>query len=125
MTDTAAAEIEDKITVELVGDIRRDSFIKSSKERAMDKYGLTHGVIFTGSFVDKKFAGHDWTTKKRFIWLDPQKKIFHWSKVSDIKVNFSYHNFCKYISIYCDNCFYDYIISILTTHLFCYYRDDI
>ena len=87
MATANTSDIQDKTTIEIVGDIRRDSFIKSSKETAMDKYGLSHGVIFTGDSVDKKFAGHDWTFKRRYIWLDPTKKTFHWSKVSDIKVS--------------------------------------
>ncbi len=43
-------ELPAQVEESIVGDIRRDSFIKSAKDRAMDKYGLTQPTIFTGDY---------------------------------------------------------------------------
>ncbi len=71
--------------ISVVGDIRRDSFIKSAKEKAMEKYGISRPQIFTGAWHSKKYRGIDFLYKKRFIFIDPSNKTFHWSKTDNIK----------------------------------------
>eukprot|EP01041_Mallomonas_annulata_P005882 gene5882-11879_t len=47
--------------------------------RAMLKYGVSHGLIFSGESVGKKM-GKESRYKNRFVWIDSTDMSFHWSK---------------------------------------------
>ena len=70
-------------------DKRRQEAEAAAAEAALPmdkKYGVQSESIFLGSTMNKKFAS-EFLFQKRFVWIDPESKLFHWAKSHETKTS--------------------------------------